>query len=95
MASGTSHSSSETNGAFLSIADVPSARHAAQRWPATSRRDETELASWRLRRRCTTGVQHDEHHRAPTGAYDGAVHRSRFARSSGETPMSADQLPRS
>ena len=39
----------------------------------------------------TTVVQHDEHQRAPTNAYDGAAHRSRFARSAGETPMSAGQ----
>lgn len=42
----------------------------------------------------TTVVQHDEHQRDPTSAYDGAAHRSRFARSAGETPTSANQLPR-
>lgn len=39
----------------------------------------------------TTVVQHDEHQRDPTSADDRAVHRSRFARSSGRTPMSAYQ----
>ena len=41
----------------------------------------------------TTAVQHDEHQRAPTGADDSATRRSRFARSTGRTPMSAHEVP--
>ena len=41
----------------------------------------------------TTVVQHDEHQRAPTGADDSATRRSRFARSTGRTPMSTHEVP--
>jgi hypothetical protein len=59
---------------------------------APTTKDERGAAARELPR--TTVVQHDGHQRAPTNAYDGAVHRSRFARSAGRTPMSADQLTR-
>ena len=61
------------------------------RFAATSA-DERGAAARELSR--TTVVQHDEHQRAPTNAYDSAARRCRFARSPGKTPTSADQLPR-
>ncbi len=53
--------------------------------------DEHGVAARELSR--TTVVQHDEHQRAPTNAYDSSTPRSRFARTPGETPTSACQLP--